>query len=267
MEKLDNNLSKIGKKELKEIYWSARCMDIKDKRLDKIKEALYELTNLCQYSYETYSDLLCILNDFSEETLKKITEGTFTKFYREFYKGTSGMPEDYDVCTELLILIYTNYKKINTYEEYNACCQYIGHLKRRKDKKMFYLLKRINPILGTLLCNYTSTIDYKTNEHNPLGTYYQALGKIESQLLIAFMMNVDNYGYLYQMPATITSLIIENLTEEQVIKISQFMQTKNTNVFLAKELLDICYFVYCNKDKFNINDSFSNQRKIKVKDV
>lgn len=259
-ENISNNsfkkyIDSCNNKKINQIYLDARCNEVKDKNLERIKEALYEVSNLCQYSPDTYRNLLYTLGGMSDDNLNKISKGNFSEYYKEYYKGTIGMPEDYDILCELLNVIYCDYKKIQTYDEYISCCNSMSLLFKREEKDLIILLKKLNQNLGDLISTYISIRNYELDTHdNKTLSYYIARSEIELQLLVTFMMYLNEYDYLYQIPGLLFNLIIGKLTEKQIIYIANFMRQKETNVFLAKDLLD---GFYCNKDRFNLNETLN----------
>ena len=107
---LDINYSR---KQLKSIFFDAACRNIKNPELDNIKEALYEIIPIGQYSLYTFSDLIQILKILPADALKSIENGEFINIYNKVAQLQRLDKRDFTICNNLLLLIYTNYKNIN----------------------------------------------------------------------------------------------------------------------------------------------------------
>jgi hypothetical protein len=255
--KINNvDINQMSKKQIHDIYLKASFGEIDEQELIRIREALYELNPLCQFTKDEYVSLIETLDLLSDEALQNIQRGFFSLFYKKSLKYTAGMPEDFDVCDSLVNAIYTNYKGIKSFESYLFMCDEMGSLEyfiHTSDEEIMKYFSMMNPELGELLKamgkSERERIIQKLKERK-LGAR-MAYSKIKWQLLTTYMMFLDEFKDSYGIVPESLELLLDKLSDEQLEKLSSGMRIKESNVFYAFNILEYSYY----KAKDN-NDSF-----------
>ncbi len=236
-------LDSMSKKQIKNIYLKASFGEIDETELTRIREALYELTPLCQFTKDEYSSLIETLDRLSDDALKSIEHGVFSGFYRRGLKNSAGMPEDFEQCDSLVNAIYTDYKSINSFPHYMLMNEYMFDLYRYtdfSDQEVVDFLSLMNPELCSLLVE-TRKVEMESIfgklRNMDYSTRHAYFGVVQ-QLLTTYMMFIDEYQDSYGVPATILSYMVDNFTEAQIQKIGMGMRLGVDNIYYAKELLD-----------------------------
>lgn len=264
---MDNFYYNYTKKQLRTLYMEAVYNEITDKRLDRIKEALHETVLLAQYDKWSFQCLIDTLLGLSDSALNDIVNGNFSRFYKAYYKHNHGMSEDYFCLSILLEGLYTDYKKIQNIEDYKSLCnsmRFIYDMAMFHDKDIDEPVKRINHNLANLLTTNYNNTDYeliKQKKYNMFDS--QAIGKIIVNLLVTFMMFIDNYNYDFTLPSELLNSMIDRIKKDDLIKIASYI---NYDYNIAKMLLDAQY----NKKEYMNNleellETKSNSKALKLK--
>jgi len=239
-------LDEMTKKQVKDIYLKASFGEIDEDELVRIREALYELTPLCHFTKDDYSSLIETLDKLSDEALKSIEGGAFTRYYRRGLRNDAGMPEDFEQCDSLVNAIYTDYKGVNSFAHFMLMGEYMLDLYRYTDfadETIVKYLELLNPELCNLLAE-TRKAElegiYDKLKPMQMSTRLAYVGILQ-QLLTTYMMYADEYKDGYSVPSTILSFMVDNFSEEQIQKLGMGMRMGVNDRFYAKELLDFYY--------------------------
>jgi len=208
---------KYNRQELQLLYWQAKARDIKKKELKDIKKALYEIVSLGQYSPD-FLDLIKILKTLPDKALKSIENGDFTKFYTilakqnnneygPFYKG------NFYNCNMLLRLLYTDYSKISTNEEFNTISNsFIMALYIKGNEELLNIIYNINPHLSYILEDYQRYKEYGPKYNfNTFDSITHKLNDLYHDLQTTLLMNMEPFNYQYTLPTNIILFLLENI--------------------------------------------------------
>ena len=231
---------RLTKKQLYDLWLDAIGYDIKDDRLDQIKEALQETVNLGQFSKFTFIDLMDTLFSLPSNALEDIADGNFSRLYKAYYKHTKFMPEDYYYMSIFLKAIYTDYKSISNIDEYQKMCNdyflFIKDILSFNDIVIESSLSKANPDLVRLL--KSRNINFQYIDENIKGDApLMAIGEIENHLMVSFLMNIDFYGGDYNLPSNLLNDMIQNIKPFDLVRIAIYMDVNEGSSDLTKELL------------------------------
>ncbi len=232
-------------KQVYQLYNDAKCNELSDKRFERIKDALHELVNLGQYNRDSFEYMVDVLYNLPNEAISNIQKGNFSTFYKLFYKHTQGLPEDYEMISNLLGAIYTDYKN-SPLEDYSWLCDncmiWLFDVPIFKDKKMDECLSKINYDLNELIKTTYFYTDYEmlstkrtTIEDNG------ARNVLKTHLLVTFLKNIDEYNYHYFIPVNLFNYLVSRISEDDIIKMCEFIKYDKNGYIFTRILLDSYY--------------------------
>lgn len=246
---------KYSKKELYNLYLEASCDELTDPRFNRIRGALNETIPMAQYNYDSFINLLDSLFEISDTGLANIESGNFRDFYKAYLANSIGMPEDYYYMSVFIDVLYTNYRNINSLDDY----LYLSHkgmvlfkdLGKYNKSELMEPIKNANKELGELLETHAKLVDY----NKPLEKGYNldqtlAYSKAECALLVSFLINIDEYNHDYSIPSRIMNNLVDSYSPELVRQVGEFLGIDDNSQVLAKRLLDTQY--YNGKDIFEL---------------
>lgn len=246
--KINNkDINEMTKREIHDIYLEAACGEIEEPELLRIREALYELTPLCQFTKDEYVSLIETLDSLPDEALEGIKKGFFSLFYKRNIKNTAGMPEDFDVCDSLVNAIYSNYKGLGSFEDYLLQCEFMSeltHFTIGSGEDVMKFLDLMNPELANLLRGMRIAEAQKLSEKLKGRDLYAQMSysQIKWQLLTAYMMFIDEFKDSYHIVPDTLEVLLDRLNDEQIKRLGYAMKLKDSNEFYAMSLLNQSYF-------------------------
>lgn len=153
------------------------------------------------------------------------------------------MPEDFDVCIDLINLTFTNYKNITDVNNIiNLSNNFFHFYDNCNDELLFYLAK-INKDVANLINSSKCLFRVIRSDFNYSLKIIEALIEIYNSLLVIFMMNIDKCVCNFDLPKKIVERLIDEISINNQLKIKiidyfeHYSSEKKIKV-LTKFLLD-----------------------------
>ena len=244
MEKEENGsfYDKYTKKQLYDLYMDAMCDEISDSRFDRISAALHETVHLGQFSKDSFGNLLDSLFDLSDEALKDIERRNFARFYKSYLKHCH-MPEDFFYMSIFIDALYTNYSSVTELDDYqylcSSCMLFIRDIAGFKDNEMMQAIMRANANLGQLLLTHSDSVNYGAvyEKKYTMGQLH-AYTTIECNLLVSFLIGIEDFSYDYSLPTTLLNAMVEKIKPDVITRIGNYMEFDKSGPLLARQLLE-----------------------------
>lgn len=194
--------------DLKRIYKDALDLQITDTYLKDIRELLYELTPMCEFSPNGYFYLISVLKKIK---LGKDTDLTdFKDLYNSTYKDVEDLPKDHYICASMLSSVYTDYSKIKSKKDFKRIsCEICFLFPCGNDDKSIELIEKINKPLGKVMKN-SSTFFLNRPSNKSSVMYAYMMNTMFAEMIEVFLKNIEYYEYDYSLPSRVMMSLLKN---------------------------------------------------------
>ena len=194
--------------ELNEIYEKVCEERLDNKELKNIREALYLITPLAEFSPDLYQEVILSLKSVGRNSDK--INYNFIELYAIYLQELPTACENYEVCSELVRALYTDLSKVKTNSSFDRLVESFLYLYPvASNNEALEIIKNINKPLGEILINSQCFFDNRPTLLDGIN-YIETINKIFREMMIIFLQNIDSYDYDYMLPSNVIMCLMDN---------------------------------------------------------
>lgn len=215
-------------KEINEIYESALNKNITNKKVSKIKDILYEISDMGEFNVFSYYKLIYTLSVINKSSLSNLSK--LRELYNLVYKDNEDLPNDFFVVSSLINVLYTDYSCVKKKEfkrlTEDMCFMYPAC----NSVESIDLIKSINPVVGNLISESRLFFENRPSKYGSV-MYAYNMNIMFSEMMVVFLQNIEYYEYDYSLPSRVMHSLLINKIEASNI-IIEYSKCKDIHLFI-----------------------------------
>ena len=215
-------------KEINAIYESALNKNITNKKVSKIKDILYEVSDIAQFNVFSYYKLIYTLSVINKSSLPNLSK--LRELYNLVYKDNEDLPNDFFVVSSLINVLYTDYSCVKKKEfkglTEDMCFMYPAC----NSVESIDLIKSINPVVGNLISESRLFFENRPSKYGNV-MYAYNMNIMFSEMMVVFLENIEYFEYDYSLPSRVMHSLLENKKDACNI-IIEYSKCKDVHLFI-----------------------------------
>jgi len=215
-------------REINEIYESALNKNITNDKVSKIKDILYEISDIGEFNVFSYHKLIYTLNNINRSSLPNLDK--LRELYNLVYKNLEELPKDFYVVACLINVLYTDYTCVRKKDFKRLTEDTCFLFPACNSRESVDLIKNVNPIVGNLVSE--SRVFFENRPSNYGGVMYAYnMNMMFAEMMVVFLENLEYFEYDYSLPSRVMHSLLENQKESSSI-IIEYSNCKDVRIFI-----------------------------------
>lgn len=215
-------------KEINAIYQSALDKNITNEKVAKIKNILYEISDIGNFNVFSYHKLIYTLTNINKSKLPNLEK--LRELYNITYKESNELPKDFYVVSSLINVLYTDYSGVKK-KEFKRLAEDMRFLfPACNSNESIELIKDINPLVGNLISSSSLFFENRPSKYGNI-MYAYNMNIMFSEMMVVFLQNLEYYKYDYSLPSRVMRSLLNN-QKDAVGVIMKYSKTKDVHMFI-----------------------------------
>lgn len=215
-------------REIKEIYESELNKNITNNKVSKIKDILYEISDMGEFNVFSYHKLIYTLNVINKSSLPNLDK--LRELYDLVYKNQEELPKDFYVVSCLINVLYTDYTCVRKKDFKRLTEDMCFLFPACNSRESVDLIKSVNPVVGNLVGS--SSLFFENRPSNYGGIMYAYnMNRMFAEMMVVFLENLEYYEYDYSLPSRVMHSLLENKKDANEV-IMAYSACKDINLFV-----------------------------------
>lgn len=215
-------------KEINNIYESALNKNIINEKVSKIKNILYQISDMGDYNVFSYHKLIYTLNNINRSRLPNLDK--LRELYELAYKEGNELPKDFYVVAALINSLYTNYNNVKKKEFKRLTEDMCFLFPACNTYETIDLIKEINPIVGNLISESSLFFENRPSNYGNV-MYAYNMNIMFAEMMIVFLENIEYFEYDYSLPSRVMHSLLVN-QKDAVGIIIEYSKCKDIPLFI-----------------------------------
>lgn len=215
-------------KEINAIYGSALNKNITNKKVSKIKEILYEISDMSEFNVFSYHKLIYTLNVINKSNLPNLDK--LRELYDLVYKNQEELPKDFYVISCLINVLYTDYSNVKKKDfkrlTEDMCFMYPACY----SVESINLIKSVNPVVGNLISESRVFFENRPSKYGTV-IYAYSMNKMFAEMMIVFLQNIEYFEYDYSLASRVMHSLLKNKKDAYEV-IMGYSTCKDVSMFI-----------------------------------
>lgn len=215
-------------KEINDIYEGALNKNITNQKANKIKNILYEISDMGNFNVFSYHKLIYTLTNINKSKLPNLDK--LRELYELVYKDSEELTNDFYVIASLINVLYTDYNNVKKKEFKRLTEDMCFIFPSCNSYDSISLIMEINPMLGNLIIDSNLFFENRpNNDANVMYTYNMNI--MFAEMMVVFLQNIEYYEYDYSLPSRVMYSLLKNKLESCNI-IFEYSKSKDKHLFI-----------------------------------
>lgn len=215
-------------REINDIYEGALNKNITNKKVSKIKNILYEISDMGDFNVFSYHKLIYTLNNINRSSLPNLDK--LRELYELAYKEGNDLPKDFYVVAALINSLYIDYSSVKK-KEFKRLTEDICFLFPACNSiETIDLIKEINPMIGNLISESSLFFENRPSEYGNV-MYAYTMNMMFAEMMVVFLENIDYYEYDYSLPSRVMHSLLENQKDAVGVTL-EYSRCKDVRLFI-----------------------------------
>jgi len=215
-------------KEINNIYEGALDKNITNEKVSKIKNILYQISDMGDFNVFSYHKLIYTLTNINKSSLPNLDK--LRELYELVYTNKEELPKDFYVVAALINSLYTNYNNVKKKEFKRLTEDMCFLFPACNTNETIDLIKSINPIVGNLISNSSLFFENRPSNYGNV-MYAYNMNIMFAEMMIVFLENIEYFEYDYSLPSRVMRSLLENQKEASNIVI-EYSMSKDVRLFI-----------------------------------
>lgn len=215
-------------REINAIYEGALTKNITNKKVNKIKNILYDISNMGDFNVFSYHKLIYTLSNINKSNLPNLDK--LRELYELVYINKEELPKDFYVVASLINVLYTDYSNVKKKEFKRLTEDMCFLFPACNSIESIDLIKSINPIIGNLISKSNLFFENRPSNYGNV-MYAYTMNVMFAEMMVVFLQNLEYFEYDYHLPSRVMHSLLKNNKEASSI-IIEYSKCKDIQLFI-----------------------------------